>query len=98
MRPLGDAVLDLAASSRREFVMCAPFAKAAVVREVLAAIPEGVQIALYTRWRPDEVAAGVSDTEVLPAVRGRGEWSTCMTDCTQSSIGTRWTPSSARRT
>lgn len=64
--------MELAAASRREFVMCAPFAKEGVVSEVLSAVPEGVRIQLFTRWRPDEVAAGVSDTQVLPAVRSRG--------------------------
>lgn len=72
MTELGAVVLDLAASSRREFIMCSPFAKVGVVERVLSAIPDGVQISLYTRWRPDEVAAGVSDTDVLPAVRARG--------------------------
>lgn len=71
MTDLGIAVLDIAAAARREFVMCSPFAKAGVVERVLSAVPDGVQISLYTRWRPDEVAAGVSDTEVLPAVHAR---------------------------
>lgn len=72
MTDLGAAILDLAAASRREFVMCSPFAKTAVVTRILSAVPDGVHISLYTRWRPDEVAAGVSDTDVLPAVQARG--------------------------
>lgn len=64
--------MALAAASRREFVMCAPFAKERVVAEVLSAVREGVGIRLFTRWRPDEVAAGVSDTAVLSVVRSRG--------------------------
>ncbi|OBI07333.1 hypothetical protein A5715_17880 [Mycolicibacter heraklionensis] len=71
MTDLGNAILGIADAARREFVMCAPFAKVGVVERVLAAVPDGIQIALYTRWRPDEVAAGVSDTEVLPAVQAR---------------------------
>lgn len=72
MRVLGESLLQLAATSQREFVMCAPFAKAAVVAEVVSAIPAGVDIILFTRWRPDEVAAGVSDTQTLGVVRERG--------------------------
>lgn len=72
MRPPGETLIQLAAASQREFVMCAPFAKERAVSEVLSAVPEGVQIALFTRWRPDEVAAGVSDTEVLSVVSARG--------------------------
>jgi hypothetical protein len=68
----GTALLQLAAASRREFVMCAPFAKEAVITDVIAVVPGGVEIVLYTRWRPDEVAAGVSDTEVLNVLRSRG--------------------------
>jgi hypothetical protein len=72
MTELGDALIKLAASSRREFVMCAPFAKQAVVSRVVSVIPEGVAVVVYTRWRPEEVAAGVSDTEVLTILRSRG--------------------------
>ncbi|GAB4676708.1 MULTISPECIES: phospholipase D family protein [Mycobacterium avium complex (MAC)] len=72
MAEVGDELLKLAGSARREFVMCAPFAKQAAVQRVMSAIPDGVHITLYTRWRPEEVAAGVSDTQVLPTVRSRG--------------------------
>lgn len=68
----GDALMTLAASSRREFVMCAPFAKLAVVSRVMSAVPSGVDVALYTRWRPEEVAAGISDTGVLQVLHDRG--------------------------
>ena len=72
MTVLGAALLDLAKESCREFVMCAPFAKQREVSRVLSAVPEGVRITLFTRWRPDEVAAGVSDTEVLSVIHARG--------------------------
>ncbi|WP_156671059.1 MULTISPECIES: hypothetical protein [unclassified Mycobacterium] len=72
MTEVGEALLKLAASSRHEFVMCAPFAKQAVVQRVLSLVPEGARVALYTRWRPEDVAAGVSDIQVLPTVRSRG--------------------------
>lgn len=69
--PGGD-LIELAASSRREFVMCAPFAKRAVVERVMSVVPGHVEVALYTRWRPEEVAAGVSDTQVLQVLNARG--------------------------
>jgi len=72
MKAPGASLLELAGSSRREFFMCAPFAKEGVVSRVVTAVPDGVQIRLFTRWRPDEVAAGVSDTGVLQVVRARG--------------------------
>ena len=72
MKAPGASLIELAGSSRREFFMCAPFAKEGVVSRVVDAVPDGVQIRLFTRWRPDEVAAGVSDTGVLQLIRARG--------------------------
>lgn len=68
---LGEKLVDLAASTEHEFVMCAPFAKKAVVDRVLASLRADVKVSLFTRWRPEEIAAGVSDTGVLPSVRSR---------------------------
>ncbi|TGB44641.1 hypothetical protein [Mycolicibacterium peregrinum] len=39
---------------------------------MLSVVPAGIEPVLITRWRPDEVAAGVSDTQVLPVLRARG--------------------------
>ena len=72
MTELGDVLLELAASSQLEFVMCAPFAKQAVVSRIVSALPVGASVTLYTRWRPEEVAAGVSDTGVLEVIQARG--------------------------
>lgn len=72
MTPLGEELLELARAARSEFVMCAPFAKAGVVRAVTSAIGPDATISLYTRWRPEEIAAGVSDTAVLSLIEGRG--------------------------
>lgn len=68
----GAALLELAGSSERELILCAPFAKQAVVEEVLSVVPDHIEPVLITRWRPDEVAAGVSDTQVLQVLRARG--------------------------
>ncbi len=70
--PLGDLLLARARETRRQALLCAPFAKAAVVDRLLAALEPGVEIELFTRWRPEEVAAGVSDTAVLRQVTEQG--------------------------
>lgn len=70
--PLGDLLLAHARDARRQALLCAPFAKAAVVKRLLAAFEPGVEIELFTRWRPEEVAAGVSDTAVLGQVTEQG--------------------------
>lgn len=69
---LGTALLELAATTRRELVLCAPFAKETVLAEVMSAVPDGVRVVLITRWRPDEVAVGVSDTQVLSVLAAHG--------------------------
>ncbi|MEV0712738.1 phospholipase D family protein [Nocardia aurea] len=47
-------------------ILVAPFVKRAVFNSLLAAIPASVQrIDCITRWTPSEVAAGVSDPEIL---------------------------------
>ena len=68
----GAALMELASSSRRELVLCAPFVKKSVVSQLLTVVDRDVRPILITRWRPDEVAAGVSDTGVLDIVRSRG--------------------------
>jgi hypothetical protein len=69
---LGDELLKLAADAKHELILCAPFAKQGVVQRILTATQDSVSIEVVTRWRPEEIAAGVSDTEVLAAVEGRG--------------------------
>jgi len=70
--PLGELLLEGARGARRRALLCAPFAKSAVVERLLAALGPGVEIELFTRWRPEEVAAGVSDPAVLGPVQERG--------------------------
>lgn len=53
-------------------VICAPFVKEAPLRRLLDSVDEDVSIQLFTRWRPDEVAAGISDTSVLHLIEARG--------------------------
>lgn len=69
--PLGDLLLDLAGGARQTALLCAPFVKIPALARVLAAIDAGVRIELFTRWRPEEVAAGVSDTGTLALIQER---------------------------
>lgn len=62
---LGSDLENLASEAVKELVLCAPFAKSAVVKRLLSRISSDVQLTIFTRWRPEEVAAGVSDTSVL---------------------------------
>jgi hypothetical protein len=68
----GEVLIAAARRAREHVVLCAPFVKVTSLQNVLDTVPKGVAIELFTRWRPDEVAMGVSDVAVLPIVEGRG--------------------------
>lgn len=69
---LGEAVLEAANSARTRALLCAPFVKVSVLKPLLGVLAPEIEVELFTRWRPDEVAAGVSDTESLPLLEKRG--------------------------
>lgn len=69
---LGESVSALARTASKQALLCAPFSKAPVIERLLDEIDTEVEVELFTRWRADEVAAGVSDTAVLPLVERRG--------------------------
>lgn len=64
----GARLLDAAASCRREAFLVAPFAKRAVLERLVSALDAGVSLTVVTRWRPEEIRAGVSDTDVYGLV------------------------------
>ena len=61
----GERVKALVAGARSRVVLCSPFIKAKVFAIILDAVPTGVPVRIVTRWRPDEIAAGLSDLEVF---------------------------------
>src|ERR1700761_8118340 len=69
---LGDAVIKAGRAAEERAVLCAPFVKIGALEPVLGALAPAVDVLLFTRWRPEEVAAGVSDTAVLGLIEGRG--------------------------
>ena len=71
-RDLDKLALDLLAGAGQAAVIIAPFIKRAPLEILLAAVPTGAVLSVYTRWRPEEVAAGVSDTSILELVERLG--------------------------
>ena len=72
MRFPGQELLELLGRASREIVIAAPFIKAAALERMLAVIPPGVAVLrCVTRWRPEEIAAGVSDLQVMDVVQSR---------------------------
>ncbi|MFC8370050.1 phospholipase D family protein [Streptomyces sp. NPDC057239] len=63
-------IADMMESAAEEVVIIAPFIKKAIFEETIAAVPTSVQkITCVTRWTPAEIAAGVSDPEIIEAAQ-----------------------------
>ena len=61
----GERLKSLLKKARVRVILCAPFVKADVLKTILSIVPKKVPVQIFTRWRATEVAAGVSDLEVL---------------------------------
>ena len=67
----GERVKSLVANARKNIILCAPFIKRNALSVILAMVPDGIPVQIITRWRPAEVAAGVSDLEIFDIVKDR---------------------------
>lgn len=67
----GERIRSLLKGAERRIVLCAPFIKMRVLETVLSVVSESISIRVVTRWRPEEIAAGVSDLDVFELVNGR---------------------------
>ena len=67
----GERIKHLLRGASREVILCSPFIKTNTLRVVLETIPQFVSVRIVTRWRPTEVAAGVSDLAVFDIARER---------------------------
>ena len=67
----GERLRELVNAAKREVILCAPFVKAKVFGIILRAVPPAVPVRIVTRWRPAEVAAGLSDLEVYDIAKER---------------------------
>ena len=68
---LGSRIENLLGKAKSEVYLCSPFIKEKVLRRLFKKIPKNVPIVVFTRWRPDEVARGVSDLEVFDLAKKR---------------------------
>lgn len=68
----GKQLLDLCQNANGDVVLVAPFIKKAAIKRVLNSIPDTIRsVTCVTRWRPEEILAGVSDLEVFDLVNAR---------------------------
>ena len=67
----GERLKALLKCATTNVVLCAPFIKSKVLRTVLGVVPPDVNVRIVTRWKPAEIAAGVSDIEVYDVANDR---------------------------
>lgn len=68
---LGTTLERLCREARRDILLVAPFAKQDVVARLLESVPPNVTVRCVTRWRLEEIVAGVSDIGVWQLLRNR---------------------------
>jgi len=61
---LGIELENLCRNANREILLVAPFIKKATLQRLLTIIPAGITLRCITRWKPEEIASGVSDLEI----------------------------------
>jgi hypothetical protein len=71
MRRDGDRLITHLAQANQTVLLCAPFIKARVLKNLLRHIRSEVSVKVVTRWLPAEVALGVSDLEVFDVLEKR---------------------------
>lgn len=76
----GSSIRVLFASAVGDVAVIAPFIKVDALRSLLDVIPENVRVRCVTRWLPREVAAGVSDPEILDVLEERGDFNLSLVD------------------
>lgn len=68
----GDALREEVGRAHREVVLIAPFIKAPTLARLVEPLADGVKLVCVTRWRPEEIATGVSDTGAYDVVTQHG--------------------------
>lgn len=76
----GSRIRVLFESAVRKVSVVAPFIKVDALRSLLDVIPADTHLHCVTRWLPQEVAAGVSDPEILDMLEERGNFTLSLVD------------------
>lgn len=76
----GDRLRALFADEAGDVGIVAPFIKVDALLSLLDVVDDGVHVRCVTRWRPREVAAGVSDPEILEVLEERGNFTLSVVD------------------
>ena len=76
----GSRIRALLASAVGNVAVIAPFVKVDALRSLLKARSPGLHVRCVTRWLPREVAAGISDPEILDLLEERGDFRLSLVD------------------
>ena len=76
----GGRIRALFGGASGEVSVIAPFIKVDALRSLLDAIPPDTYVHCVTRWLPREVAAGVSDPEIVDILEDRGNFTLSLVD------------------
>ena len=76
----GSRIRALFENTEDDVSIIAPFIKIDALRALLEVIPSEIHLRCVTRWLPKEVAAGISDLEILDVLERRGNFSLSLVD------------------
>ena len=76
----GDRIRALFSGAQGEVAIIAPFIKVGALISLLEVVPPSAHLRCVTRWLPREVAAGVSDPEILDILEERGRFTLTLVD------------------
>ena len=76
----GDRIRTLFDGAQGEVAIIAPFIKVGALVSLLEVVPSDTHLRCVTRWLPREVAAGVSDPEILDVLEERGRFTLTLVD------------------
>lgn len=68
---IGDRLLSVLGGAEANVRIAAPFIKVHVLERALGVISDSVEVTCVTRWRPEDIASGVCDLEILDLIKGR---------------------------
>lgn len=72
MSALGETVIAMLRSARRDVLVVAPFMRTHALEVLFRHVPAGIQTTVVTRWRPCDVVSGVSELGVYDVVSSIG--------------------------
>lgn len=70
---LGDKLLALCASAKKDVFLAAPFLKLGAMKRICSVIPDGIPLTVVGRFSADDLRAGVSDLAVVDLLADRGK-------------------------